>query len=185
MRNSCALRKTCKQRRLPPWPADRQFARYSAHIGNASISEMELPNEHPLKRREGDAIHLSGDYQARALKSDRAAQRFWHEAKFRLIERVAMPAKHERVLDAGCGSGTISHFLSDYAGEVIGIDSNSSAISYAREAFRAPNLEFRLGQFGDLEGEKPFDRIYCIEVIEHLYEHQVAEVLHLFYKLTN
>jgi len=149
------------------------------------VSEMELPNGHPLRRREGDAIHIRGDYQARALKSDRAAQRFWHEAKFRLIERVAMPAKHERVLDAGCGSGTISHFLSDYAGEVIGIDSNSSAISYAREAFRAPNLEFRLGQFGDLEGEKPFDRIYCIEVIEHLYEHQVADVLHLFYKLTN
>ena len=96
-----------------------------------------------------------------------------------------MPSKCERVLDAGCGSGTISHFLSDYAGEVIGIDSNSSAISYARDAFRAPNLQFRLGQFGDLEGEKPLDSIYCIEVIEHLYEHQVADVLRLFYKLTN
>ncbi|PYJ39065.1 MAG: hypothetical protein DMG93_21605 [Acidobacteria bacterium] len=185
MRNSCALRKTCKQRRLPPWPADRQFARYSAHIGNALISEMELPNEHPLKRREGDAIHISGDYQARALKSDRAAQRFWHEAKFRLIERTAMPGKHDRVLDAGCGSGTISHFLSLHAGEVVGIDSNPSAIKYASSAYKAPNLQFRLGQFDDLVGEKLFDKIYSIEVIEHLYEHQVADVLSLFHKLTN
>jgi len=135
------------------------------------------PNQHPLKRREGDAIHISGDYQARALKSDRAAQRFWHEAKFRLIERVAMPAKHDRVLDAGCGSGTISHFLSLHAGEVVGVDSNPSAIEYASGAYTAPNLQFRLGQFDDLVSEKPFDKIYSIEVIEHLYEHQVADVL--------
>ncbi len=146
---------------------------------------MELPNQHPLKRREGDAIHISGDYQARALKSDRAAQRFWHEAKFRLIERVAMPGKHDRVLDAGCGSGTISQFLSLHAREVVGIDSNPSAIAYASGAYKAPNLQFRLGQFDDLAVDKPFDKIYSIEVIEHLYEHQVADVLSLFHKLTN
>jgi 2-polyprenyl-3-methyl-5-hydroxy-6-metoxy-1,4-benzoquinol methylase len=144
---------------------------------------MELSNQNQLERREGDAIHISGDYQARALKSDRAAQRFWHEAKFRLIERIATPGKHDRVLDAGCGSGTISHFLSRRAGEVIGIDSNPSAISYARTTFNTPNLEFRLGQFEDLTCDKPFDRIYCIEVIEHLFERQVADVLSLFYKL--
>src|SRR5947208_10105218 len=57
------------------------------------------------------------------LFRSRAAQRFWHEAKFRLIERVAMPGKHDRVLDAGCGSGTISYFLSRHAGDVVGIDS--------------------------------------------------------------
>jgi 2-polyprenyl-3-methyl-5-hydroxy-6-metoxy-1,4-benzoquinol methylase len=126
---------------------------------------MELPDQHDLLRREGDAIHISGDYQARALKSDRAAQRFWHEAKFRLIERVAMPGKRDRVLDAGCGSGTISYFLSSYAGNVTGIDSNPSAIDYARDAFKAVNLQFRLGQFDDLKGDKSFDKIYCIEVI--------------------
>jgi 2-polyprenyl-3-methyl-5-hydroxy-6-metoxy-1,4-benzoquinol methylase len=146
---------------------------------------MELPKQHHLARREGDAIHISGDYQARALKSDRATQRFWHEAKFRLIQRVAMPAKHERVLDAGCGSGTISHFLSLHAGDVVGIDSNPAAISYAKDTYKASNLQFRLGQFEDLIGDKPFDRIYCIEVVEHLYEHQVIEVLSLFHRLTN
>jgi 2-polyprenyl-3-methyl-5-hydroxy-6-metoxy-1,4-benzoquinol methylase len=145
---------------------------------------MELPNPNQLKRREGDAIEISGDYQARALKSDRAAQRFWHEAKFRLIERVAMPGKHDRVLDAGCGSGTISHFLSVHAGEVIGIDSNPSAINFATATYKAPKLEFRLGQFKALIGDKPFDKIYSIEVIEHLYDHQVADVLSLFHKLT-
>lgn len=146
---------------------------------------MEAPNQSQLERRTGDAIEISGDYQARALKSDRAAQRFWHEAKFRLIERVAMPEKQERVLDAGCGSGTISYFLSQHAGETVGIDSNPSAIAYASNAYRAPNLQFRLGQFDDLADDRPFDKIYSIEVIEHLYENQVADVLSLFHKLTN
>ena len=146
---------------------------------------MQPSSKPQLQRREGDAIHISGDYQAKALKSDRAAQRFWHEAKFRLIERVALPGKQDRVLDAGCGSGTISHFLSLHAGQVIGMDSNPSAISYARTAYDALNLQFRLGQFEDLVGDEPFNRVYCIEVIEHLSEQQVTEVLSLFHKMTN
>jgi len=144
-----------------------------------------MEKELPARRRQRDAIDISGDYQARALYSERAAQRFWHEAKFRLIERIASPAKHERVLDAGCGSGTISHFLSQHAAEVVGVDSNPSAIRYATETYKAPNLRFRLGQFDELKDERAFDRIYCIEVIEHLYEQQVAEILLLFYKLAN
>jgi 2-polyprenyl-3-methyl-5-hydroxy-6-metoxy-1,4-benzoquinol methylase len=141
--------------------------------------------EQPGGRRLGDAIEISGDYQARALRSNRAAQRFWHEAKFRLIERLGLPEKQERVLDAGCGSGTISDFLSRHAGEVVAIDSNPAAISYATKAYPVSNLQFKLGQFDDLKNEQPFDRIYCIEVIEHLYEKQVAEIFSVFRNLTN
>jgi 2-polyprenyl-3-methyl-5-hydroxy-6-metoxy-1,4-benzoquinol methylase len=145
---------------------------------------MDVRSQGQLNRREGDAIRIRGDYQARALKSERATQRFWHEAKFRLIQRVAMPGKHDRALDAGCGSGTISQFLSLHAGEVTGIDSNPSAIAYASHAYQTPNVKFRLGQFEDLLADKPFDQIYCIEVIEHLYESQAADVLSLFHRLT-
>jgi 2-polyprenyl-3-methyl-5-hydroxy-6-metoxy-1,4-benzoquinol methylase len=146
---------------------------------------MNVRSEGQLNRREGDAIRIRGDYQARALKSDRATQRFWHEAKFRLMQRVIMPGKQDRVLDAGCGSGTISHFLSLHAGKVIGMDSNPSAITYAASAYEAQNLEFRLGQFEELIADKPFDKVYCIEVLEHLYEAQAAEVLSLFHRITN
>ncbi|PYI95879.1 MAG: hypothetical protein DMF00_15480 [Verrucomicrobia bacterium] len=182
MTSSRPVRKTLAQRRVPRWQASRQFENCGACWRR---NEMQPSSKPQLQRREGDAIHISGDYQAKALKSDRAAQRFWHEAKFRLIERVALPGKQDRVLDAGCGSGTISHFLSLHAGQVIGMDSNPSAISYARTAYDALNLQFRLGQFEDLVGDEPFNRIYCIEVVEHLYEHQVAEVLSLFHKMTN
>ena len=134
-------------------------------------------------RRERDAIQIAGDYQARALKSDRLAQRFWHQAKFRLIERVAMPGPADRVLDAGCGSGTISDFLAQHAAHVVGADSNPEAIAFARGSFAGNNLEFVLGQFEELLRLEPFDWIYSIEVLEHLYPEQVIEVLSLFKKL--
>src|SRR5436309_14307482 len=102
---------------------------------------MERSNEDQLERRERDAIQISGDYQARALKSDRAAQRSWHEAKFRVLERIALPGEQERVPDAGCGAGTITHFVARHAGEVIGIDSNASPINFARTSYNAPNLQ--------------------------------------------
>lgn len=135
------------------------------------------------RRRERDSVQIPGDYQAQALKSERKAQRFWHEAKFRLIEHLAQPRPTDRVLDAGCGSGTITNFLGQYAQHVIGADSNPEAIAYATQAYLRPGVEFRLGQFENLLEESPFDSIYCIEVIEHLYEEQVAEVLRLFRKL--
>jgi len=37
----------------------------------------------------------------------------------------------------------------------------------------------------ELKAATPFDKIYCIEVIEDLYEYQVADAFSLFYKLTN
>lgn len=133
------------------------------------------------RRRPGDSIAIPGDYQARALNSTRKAQRFWHSAKFRLIERVAQPGPDDRVLDAGCGSGTISHFLAQSAGSVVAIDSNLAAIEFARATYREPNLSFLHGQFDEIRNQGCFDRIYCVEVLEHLYLEQAVAVLTLFH----
>jgi 2-polyprenyl-3-methyl-5-hydroxy-6-metoxy-1,4-benzoquinol methylase len=132
------------------------------------------------RRREGDAIAIAGDYQARALTSRYAAQRFWHVAKMRLIDRVAPARGHSRVADAGCGSGVIAAHLARTAAQVIGFDSNADAVSFARSSYIAPNLQFVLGSFARMNEFAPFDQIYCLEVLEHLYEEQAAEVLTLF-----
>jgi 2-polyprenyl-3-methyl-5-hydroxy-6-metoxy-1,4-benzoquinol methylase len=136
------------------------------------------------RRRDRDGVAIRGDYQTVAHNSDKTAQRFWHQAKLRLIDRVARPAPNDRALDAGCGSGVISHFLAERCRVVIGSDSNPAAIEFARATYREPNLEFVLGQFEDLAGGEMFDSIYLLEVIEHLYEEQVLEVLKLFKSLT-
>lgn len=132
------------------------------------------------RRRDRDAIEIAGDYQARALESPRAAQRFWHAAKLRLIDRVAPPQPHARVADAGCGSGVIAAHAGRTAAEVVGFDSNPAAIQYASAAFGSAHVRFVLGPFECIVDEGPFDQIYCLEVLEHLYEEQAVETLRLF-----
>ena len=132
------------------------------------------------RRREGDAIAIPGDYQARALESPRAAQRFWHAAKLRLIDRVAPPWPNARVADAGCGSGVIAAHAATIARRVVGFDSNPEAIQYASAAFGSDRARFVLGPFERITEEGPFDQIYCLEVLEHLYEEQAIETLRLF-----
>lgn len=133
-----------------------------------------------MRRRDADAIAIPGDYQARAIQSPRAAQRFWHQAKIRVIDRVAPPRPGARIADAGCGSGVISAHLASTAREVIGFDSNPAAIAYAQSAYHGLPLRFLLGPFERMEDERPFDQVYCLEVLEHLYEEQAIETLKLF-----
>jgi 2-polyprenyl-3-methyl-5-hydroxy-6-metoxy-1,4-benzoquinol methylase len=132
------------------------------------------------RRRDGDAIAIAGDYQARALESPRAAQRFWHAAKLRIIDRVAPAKSGARIADAGCGSGVISAHLASKGGDVIGFDSNPAAVEYATVAYASPNLRFVLGPFERIVEQGPFDQFYCLEVVEHLYEEQAIDVLGLF-----
>lgn len=132
------------------------------------------------RRRETDAIAIPGDYQARALESPRAAQRFWHAAKIRLIDRVAPARPGARIADAGCGSGVISAHLAAAARQVIGLDSNAAAVEYARSAYSSLPVRFVLGSFEQIEREGPFEQFYCLEVLEHLYEEQAVETLRLF-----
>lgn len=132
------------------------------------------------RRRERDAIAIPGDYQARALDSPLAAQRFWHAAKLRLIDRTAPPRPTARIADAGCGSGVIAAHLARTASTVVGFDSNPEAIAYAISAFASSRLRFALGSFERVIDEGPFDQIYCLEVLEHLYEEQAVETLRLF-----
>ena len=132
------------------------------------------------RRREGDAIAIPGDYQARALQSPRAAQRFWHAAKLRIIDRKAPPKAGARIADAGCGSGVIAAHLAASGAEVIGFDSNPAAVEYATRAYSSPHLRFVLGPFELMIVEGPFDQFYCLEVVEHLYEEQAIGVLRLF-----
>jgi len=134
------------------------------------------------RRREGDAVEISGDYQARALESRWAAQRFWHAAKIRLLDRVAPVRAGARAADAGCGSGVIANHLAIAAGEVVGFDSNPRAIDFARQAYPRPNLRFVLGPFERIVDEGPFDHIVCCEVLEHLYLEQAEGTLTLFAK---
>lgn len=135
-------------------------------------------------RRTGDSIAIEGGYQHRARREGFIVQRFWHAEKERVIRKYAAPLPGERVIDVGCGSGWISDFLASFGAQTTGIDANLSAIEYARAEFARPNLEFRHGLVEDLDFPAgSVDRVYCLEVIEHLFAEQVRALLADFHRL--
>ncbi len=131
-----------------------------------------------VPRRTGDTIAIDGAYQHRALTEGPPVQRFWHEAKVRLLDWLFPVASGERVLDVGCGSGVFSHAMSCKGARVVGVDANPSAIEYASTTFVGEGLEFRLGLLDELALEPAsFDKASCLEIVEHVYPEQVRSLL--------
>lgn len=75
----------------------------------------------------------------------------------------------EKVLDIGCGVGTLAHDVAVYAKAIVfGIDHNSDNIARAIREFSHPNLVFKTGDaLKDLPHEK-FDVVILSNVLEHL-----------------
>jgi 2-polyprenyl-3-methyl-5-hydroxy-6-metoxy-1,4-benzoquinol methylase len=135
--------------------------------------------------RQGDAIAIGGDYQHRARTEGFVVQRYWHWEKERMIRKFSAPSPGDRVLDVGCGSGVIADVLASSGASTIGIDGNPDAIAYASRTFQRPNLEFRQSLVEEIaEPEGSIDRIYCFELVEHIYEHQVERLLQTMHRLT-
>lgn len=136
-------------------------------------------------RRLGDTVAIPGGYQHRARTEGFVVQRFWHAEKERLVDTWARPTPGQSVLDVGCGSGVIAAHLAGHGAEVLGVDGNPAAIAYARETFRRPGLTFSSALVDELASPpSSFDRIYCLELVEHLYPEQAAVLLARLHYLT-
>lgn len=91
-----------------------------------------------------------------------------HVARYRFAaERLA-----GRVLDAGCGTGYGSLLIAGNPAvrEVIAVDCDERSIAHARNTYRAVGLDFRQADLlgASLHELGLFDRIVCLEVLEHL-----------------
>ena len=75
-----------------------------------------------------------------------------------------------RILDIGCGNGSLSNFLAQQGYEVVGVEESESGVKLANQTF--PNCRFIQGSIYDLPyseiGDK-FDIVISVEVIEHLF----------------
>jgi 2-polyprenyl-3-methyl-5-hydroxy-6-metoxy-1,4-benzoquinol methylase len=138
-----------------------------------------------MNKRKGDRIAIRGDYQYNAYYTGNAVQRFWHYAKLQEALRQLTPQQSDRILDAGCGSGLLSHFLAkDSNAQVWGADANPDAIAFCNSRFHGPNLQFVQALIDELPFEdRFFNKIAFLEVIEHLTPAQGLDVLKSFNKL--
>ncbi len=73
------------------------------------------------------------------------------------------------LLDVGCSTGIITDYLSNYFGEVVGIDTDEPAIQYAKENFTQNRVRFHFGSAMDIPFPKAhFDVVTCAHVYEHV-----------------
>lgn len=74
-----------------------------------------------------------------------------------------------RVLDLGCGNGSLSHLIAQQGYEVVGVEDSEQGVAIARQSF--PDCHFIQASIYDLpyaELENSFDIVLSVEVIEHL-----------------
>src|SRR5579863_4959 len=89
-------------------------------------------------------------------------------------------SRGDRLLDVGCGPGTITMDLAELVapGEVIGLDRSPEVIDRAREAAKMrglSNLSFEVGDVYHLDLEdSSFDVVYAHQVLQHLSEPVLA-----------
>ncbi len=77
--------------------------------------------------------------------------------------------KNQSILDLGCGTGTLTAQLSDFAGEIIGADSSESMITKAKEQY--PNIKFTVCDALALPFEKKFDVVFSNAVFHWIADH--------------
>ncbi len=80
--------------------------------------------------------------------------------------------KFNEILDAGCGTGEISCFLSKH-GKVTGIDFSEKSIEIAnklKDRFEIKNVSFDVGDLTTIKLNKKFDYIFSMGVLHHIPE---------------
>jgi len=108
-------------------------------------------------------------HQESVLRSHR-----WRTAENSAGYLLPALAPGQRLLDVGCGPGTITIDLAARVapGEVIGLDRSEGVIEQAREAARASeatNVSFRTGDIYALDYEDAsFDVVHAHQVLQHL-----------------
>lgn len=96
----------------------------------------------------------------------RGIQSKWHHLKFqRVLEKLE---GYDRVLDVGCGPGTLLGMLGPER-EAVGVDITQQQIEYARDVYGSPTRSFYACALEDLPKELGlFDAVSAVELIEHL-----------------
>jgi 2-polyprenyl-3-methyl-5-hydroxy-6-metoxy-1,4-benzoquinol methylase len=82
---------------------------------------------------------------------------------------LASASQKPRILDLGCGNGSLSYLIAQQGYEVIGVEESKSGFKIARLSF--PDCHFIQASIYDLpytELENSFDIVISAEVIEHL-----------------
>jgi 2-polyprenyl-6-hydroxyphenyl methylase/3-demethylubiquinone-9 3-methyltransferase len=93
-----------------------------------------------------------------------------HEYLIAEVQRFLQRVAPGRVLEIGCGNGSLAAWIHGQGVDVTGIDTSESGIAQARASH--PGIRFEIGSaYDDLAGSFGlFPAVVSLEVIEHLYD---------------
>lgn len=100
---------------------------------------------------------------------DGAGTRLLQQRREWLVTRLGLEP-HIRVLDVGCGTGTLTHWLAQRvsSGRVVGVDFAEAMLAEARRRVMASHVEFRLVDVcAEPPGREEFDWVICYQVFPH------------------
>jgi len=91
----------------------------------------------------------------------------WTELRLAAVRDLVDPKPGNRILDLGCAAGAMTHYLSTFGAEPVGIDSEPLAIERSRALF--PELAFEVADAADLPfPESSFDKAVAADFVEHI-----------------
>jgi len=124
------------------------------------------------KNRNYEDFHKDSRSQKRIISSNN----FTYRIILNIINKFLDSPK--KILDIGCGVGTISLYLANNGHKVYGIDISNNAIKSCTESAKKLQLEnkahFKVVDFPNKIPNEKFDLILFIEVIEHLKNDKLA-----------
>jgi SAM-dependent methyltransferase len=95
----------------------------------------------------------------------------------RLVDALPLTGR-ERLLDVGCGPGSLTHLLAPHVAEAVGVDASAAMIAEA-ERTALPNERFVEVRAEELPaGLGTFDVVTLAQSFHWLEQEQVAQVLH-------
>jgi 2-polyprenyl-3-methyl-5-hydroxy-6-metoxy-1,4-benzoquinol methylase len=113
-----------------------------------------------------DYESIPAGYYDEVFRRGRGMQSKWHHLKFGRVAREL--EGHKRVLDVGCGPGTLAGNFAD-GHDWVGTDLSARQIAYARREYGRTGARFyRETPAGVPTDEGPFDAVTMVELIEHL-----------------
>lgn len=126
-----------------------------------------------------DTVFISGDYQKRAITSGNPLQRAWHKARLGALRHALELSPNDVLADIGCGSGISIEQIAPHVRRVYGVDSNESVVQFGRRHFEnQKNVQIVHGTLSNTSIEpSSLTKIVCTEVLEHVYDNQVPEIL--------
>lgn len=97
--------------------------------------------------------------------------------KIRYILSLFDIQKNCKILDAGCGTGILENFLTEYSNDITAVDFSENMLSLAKEKFLVSGINFLCADLFDIT--EKFDLIFLYSIYPHIFDKQkLAEKLY-------